>query len=173
MSIFHFMHNPSLLNKKGLENASQARVKSEAPPPNRTLPKHNALTTVTNQQETKFLQTVNHVKVVWDCSIRPKGILGGHVNVKSLPAKAEQIEKLLMGSSLDFVGPSETWLTPMTPTGIFNVPDYNVFRLDRTHGKGGGIQPTISATNNSPPFNFVHTSNLQVVKIQSKEYLGT
>ena len=54
-------------------------------------------------------------------------------------ALSEQLQKLLTDSNLDYLGLSETWLTPTTPSGIFNIPEYNVFRRDRTNGKGGGV----------------------------------
>lgn len=82
---------------------------------------------------------MNHAKVVWGPNVKPKVIFGGHLNVRSLTSKTEQIEKLLTGSNLDYLGLSETWLTPTTPSSIFSIPEYNVFRRDRTHGKGGGV----------------------------------
>lgn len=82
------------------------------PPPKPTTTK------VSNRQsQTKLLQTVNHAKILWDPEAKPKGIFGGHINIRSLPSKTEQMEKLLYDSNLDYLGLTETWLKKNTPAG--------------------------------------------------------
>lgn len=87
----------------------------------------------------RLFQTVNHAKILWDPKVKPKGILGGHLNIKSVVSKTEQLEHLLTDSILDFLCLSETWLKPSTPQSVFYVPGYNVFRCDRKQGKGDGV----------------------------------
>ena len=79
------------------------------------------------------------IRVLWDPTVKPKGIFGWHINVRSIISKTEQIEKLLSDSNLDYLGLSETWLTPTIPSGVINIPGYNICRRDRTHSKGGGV----------------------------------
>lgn len=87
-----------------------------------------------------MFQTVNHAKVLWNPKIKPGGIFGGHLNIRSILSKTEQLEQLLSDSNLDYLCLSETWLTPTTTSsGVFSVPGYNVYRKDRKHGKGGGL----------------------------------
>lgn len=57
----------------------------------------------TKQKQTLFFQTVNHAKVVWDPAVKPKGILGGHLNIRSLVPKCDEIRILLSESNIDFL----------------------------------------------------------------------
>lgn len=87
----------------------------------------------------KLFQTVNHANVLWDVKTKLKGIFGGHLNIRSIVSKTEQLEHLLTGSNIDYLCLTETWLTPKTPWFVFTVPGYNVYRRDRIKGKGGGV----------------------------------
>lgn len=91
------------------------------------------------QQRTKLFQTVNHANVLWNPKSKPKGIFGGHLNIRSVVSKTEQLEHLLTDSNLDYLCLTETWLTPTTPLALFKVPGYNMYRRDRSKGKGGGV----------------------------------
>lgn len=91
------------------------------------------------QRNFLLLQTTNHAKVLWDPRAKPKGLLGGHLNIRSVASKTEQLEKLLMDSNLDFLCLSESWLTDSSPDTAYIVPGYNVFRKDRKLGRGGGL----------------------------------
>lgn len=91
------------------------------------------------QQQIRLFQTVNHARVLWDPKLKPKGIFGGHLNIRSLVSKAEQIEHLLTDSNVDYLCLSETWLNSNTPSGVYSIPGYRIFRRDRGHGKGGGV----------------------------------
>ena len=35
------------------------------------------------QRQFRFFQTVNHAKVIWDSKTKPKGIVGGHLNIQN------------------------------------------------------------------------------------------
>lgn len=54
----------------------------------RTLQAH----ALTKQRQNLFFQTVNHAKVVWDPTVKPKGIFGGHLNIQSLAPKVMRSE---------------------------------------------------------------------------------
>lgn len=86
----------------------------------------------------KIFHTVNHSRIIWDPQSKPKGILGGHLNVRSLKSKADKIH-LLLDSNLDFLCLTETWLNKNSPVSIVDVLGYNVFRKDKMGSKGGGV----------------------------------
>lgn len=62
-----------------------------------------------------LLQTANHAKILWDPHAKPKGLLGEHLNIRSVASKTDQLEKLLTDSNLDFLCLSESWLTDSSP----------------------------------------------------------
>jgi len=77
----------------------------------------------------------------------PRGLLGGHLNIRSLLSKSEQIQHLLLGSNLDFLCLSETWLNQNAPLAALNIPGYNIYRTDRqVSKKGGGVMVYIRST---------------------------
>lgn len=87
--------------------------------------------------------------MVWDSTVKPKGILGGHLNIRSLFPKRDEIRILLSESNIDFLCISETWLHDKIPTSIIDVPGYTCFRRDRTVGRGGGVLIYIKDTFNA------------------------
>lgn len=64
----------------------------------------------------KLFQTLNEAKKIWDPGYKNKGLLGGHLNVRSLTSKREQMEHLMINFNIDFIGLSETWLSPSIVT---------------------------------------------------------
>lgn len=60
------------------------------------------------QKEHRFFQTVNHAKIVWNNKSKLRGILGGHLNIRSLMPKLDQVHILLTESNLDYICLSET-----------------------------------------------------------------
>ena len=93
------------------------------------------------KKHSKFnlFKTVNHSLVIWDQQHKPKGIFGGHLNIRSLTPKADQVYHLLHDSNLDFLCLSETWLHTNSPSAALQVPGYQSFRQDRSYGRGGGV----------------------------------
>ena len=91
----------------------------------------------TKQRQLKFFQTVNHAQVIWNPHSKPKGLLGGHLNIRSLLPKIDQMRKLLMESNLDFLCITESWLNCNVSTDRVNIPGYSCYRKDRTTGKVG------------------------------------
>lgn len=51
------------------------------------------------QRQFKLFQTVNHAQIIWNSEAKPNGILGGHINIRSMPPKIDQIQNLLMDSN--------------------------------------------------------------------------
>ncbi|MGL5684566.1 MAG: endonuclease/exonuclease/phosphatase family protein, partial [Vagococcus fluvialis] len=94
---------------------------------------------IIKQRQYLFFQTVNHAKVVWDPVVKPKGFFGGHLNIRSLFPKCDEIRILLLGSNLDFLCISETWLNDRISTSMIDVPGYKCYRKDRVAGRGGGV----------------------------------
>ncbi len=66
-----------------------------------------------------FLQTVNNARVLWDPCAKPSGLLGGHLNIRSLIPKSDQIKHLLTDSNLDFLCLSRDIKTPHPRPCIF------------------------------------------------------
>ena len=52
-----------------------------------------------------FFKTVTHSRMIWDSQHKPSGIFGGHINIRSLTPKAEQMHHLLRNSNLGFFRP--------------------------------------------------------------------
>ena len=90
-------------------------------------------------QKTHIFQTVNHAKVIWDPAIKPRGIFGGHLNIRSLLPKHDEIQALLVDSNLDYLCLSESWLHSKALTTLIDIPGYTCFRKDRETGRGGGV----------------------------------
>lgn len=67
------------------------------------------------QRELEFFQTINHAQVIWNYQSKPKGILGGHINIRSILPKMDQIHNLLTGSNPDYLCVSESWLNQYAP----------------------------------------------------------
>lgn len=103
--------------------------------------KLNAMQTIVvlKQSQMNLFQTVNHASVLWNPLKKPKGIFGGHINIRSVMSKTEQLEHLLLGSNLHYLCLSETWITATTPVSAFMIPGYKVYKRDRGKGKGGGV----------------------------------
>lgn len=122
-------------------------------------------TVFVKQQQTKLFQTVNHASVLWNPNTKPKGIFGGHLNIRSIISKTEQLEHLLTDSNVDYLCLTETWLTSTTPPSVFNVPGYKVYRRDRIKGKGGGVLIYVKDTMQSEQIN-IPASNLECVGVK-------
>ena len=75
-----------------------------------------------------------------------KGIIMGHLNVRSLWSKFDLIKTTFDDSRFDIIGMSETWLHPLFDDSILYINGYTIFRQDRqtlTNSnnikKGGGV----------------------------------
>ena len=113
---------------------------------NKTIPNHgstskrNALNpAIIKNKKWTFFQCLNNARIFWDPKAKPKGLLGGHLNICSLLPKNDQIKHLLLESNIDYLFLSETWLHSNSPSAALSVPGYNIFRKDRSEGKAGGV----------------------------------
>jgi len=112
---------------------------------------HNLKSKAVNQGILKnkkwgFFQTVNQSRTIWDPKVKPKGLLGGHLNIRSIISKSEQIHHLLLESNLDFLCLSETWLHENSPSAALEVPGFKLYRRDRVGSKGGGVMIYVKTT---------------------------
>jgi len=71
---------------------------------------------VEKHRKLQYIQTVNNSKIFGGGGAKPRGILGGHLYIRSMLSKHEQLKKLLMDSNVDFLCLSETWLTKTFPS---------------------------------------------------------
>ena len=73
-----------------------------------------------------------------------KGFKIGHLNIRSIVKKIDQLRILTEGAGLDVLTISETWMKPHLHSSLVDLPGYKTFRLDR-HSKsrkrkrGGGL----------------------------------
>lgn len=65
--------------------------------------------------------------------------MGGHINIRSILPKIDQINRLLTDSNLDYLCVTESWLNPSTPTDLINIPGFKCYRRDRDQGRGGSV----------------------------------
>ncbi|KAK0138886.1 RNA-directed DNA polymerase from mobile element jockey [Merluccius polli] len=86
-----------------------------------------------------IFNTVNNYRLVWDPRNKPSGLLGGHINIRSILSKCEQVQHLLQESNFDYLSMSESWLNENSPSAALSVPGFNTFRTDRKQGRGGGV----------------------------------
>lgn len=84
---------------------------------------------------------LSQARTIWDPVYKKGGLFGGHLNVRSLVPKREQIEHLLCNSNVNFICLFiyETWLTSSSPKAVVSLQDYKTFRKDRGQGRGGGV----------------------------------
>ncbi len=118
----HSLHHMT----RGRKAANQVTSKS-CTHSDRSVPVH----VESKQRQFRLFQTVNHAKVIWDSKTKPKGIVGGHLNIRL----------------------TETWLNCNIPTHIIDVPGYLCFRKDRLIGRGGGVLIYIRDTFNCAKIN--------------------
>lgn len=50
----------------------------------------------------KVVHTVNNARLIWDQKAKPKGLFGGHLNIRSLRSKSDQIIHMMTESNLDY-----------------------------------------------------------------------
>ena len=67
-----------------------------------------------------------------------KGVKIGHLNIRSLLKKIDEIRILIHQNSFDILAISETWLSDKIPNELVNIPGFNVYRNDRP-SHGGGV----------------------------------
>ena len=72
-----------------------------------------------------------------------KGITIGHLNIRSINRKLEEVVRILDQGDLEILCITESWLNKSVPDHMISICGYNLLRHDRTKdsGKqtGGGI----------------------------------
>lgn len=124
--------NPTL--KVCLDNKTRVAVRNVNKPTRKLINP-----AITKKRDWSIFQTVNNARVVWDPKAKPKGLLGGHLNIHSIKSKSDQIQHLLNESNLHFLCLSETWLHEHAPSAAVSVPGYVQSRRDRVGSKRGGV----------------------------------
>lgn len=112
-----------------------------------------------------FFKTVNQSKVIWDPQSKPRGLLGGRLNIRSVISEIDQINHILTDSNLDFLCLSETWLHSNSPSAAIDVPGYKVFRRDRPKGKGGGVMIYIKDNFHCNQIKWSSDNNLECIAL--------
>ena len=73
---------------------------------------------------------------VYFCDRKSLGFM--HVNIRSLLPKFVLLTALAHSANPDVLAVSESWLRKATKNSEISIPNYNIFRQDRT-AKGGGV----------------------------------
>ena len=68
-----------------------------------------------------------------------KGIRFGHINIRSLFPKIDQLRLMLVSKALDILVVSETWLNDTYSDEELLIPGYHMERQDRILKRGGGL----------------------------------
>ena len=72
-------------------------------------------------------------------NLKGKGMHIGHLNVRGIRSKFDDVNLMLQSNENDIaiLGLSESKLGPNQPESAFHIPDFQVFRKDKTEGSGG------------------------------------
>ncbi|KAJ8958616.1 hypothetical protein NQ318_016338, partial [Aromia moschata] len=62
-----------------------------------------------------------------------------YTNLASLVSKFQEFMLIINNLKPTIILISETWLKPIIPDSIINIPNYTIFRKDRTLSRGGGV----------------------------------
>lgn len=62
-----------------------------------------------------------------------------HVNICSLRNKVKDIQEIIYHHNIDILGVTETWLDRTVSDSLLFVPNYILYRKDRSQGRGGGV----------------------------------
>ncbi|XP_042291529.1 uncharacterized protein LOC121912999 [Thunnus maccoyii] len=121
LNFVYTRHDVSMNNFSlpGCGNLDRSSVSLTKPAADTTVCRNPAVRT---QRLFKTFQTVNHAKVLWDLKLKPRGLFGGHFNIRRITAKSNQPTHLVSDSNLDFLCLTETWLKQTTPASVFTAP---------------------------------------------------
>ena len=61
------------------------------------------------------------------------------INVCCLQNKVDEVDAFLSKNSIQILGVAETWLKPSITNGEVTIPNYKLYRKDRTSQEGGGV----------------------------------
>ena len=85
-----------------------------------------------------------HTPESFESLSKVNGFKLGHLNVRSLLKKIDQIRLLLEDTQLDILKITETWVKPYAHSDLITIKDFRAFRLDRNvnrgrNKRGGGL----------------------------------
>ena len=63
----------------------------------------------------------------------------GHLNFRSLNKNFVEFKHVIDNTDFDAFAGCETWLTKNTPKSRYLLENFNIFRCDRAHKRGGGL----------------------------------
>ena len=111
--------------------------------------------------------SANHIQV--DNRTIPSVLL---TNANHLMNKLDELYILLSHSIIDIVCLTETWLTTDIPNCLCNLPNFTLFRRDRTERLGGGVCCYVRTNNNprllEPPVVNLHSFEVLWVALRPK-----
>lgn len=88
-----------------------------------------------NLNKKRRLPDCNPCQIIWDQTLKLKGIFGGHLNIRSLLSKRDKyIIHWFIQNSLAL---SEPWLTSNIATELLEIPGCECYCKDRCSGKNG------------------------------------
>ena len=67
-----------------------------------------------------------------------KGLEIGHLNIRSLPNKIDEVRIIMNEHHFDILAISETWLSDVIPSETVHISRYHLYRNDR-RSHGGGV----------------------------------
>ena len=92
-----------------------------------------------------------------------------HHNIHSLPSKIDSYRAMPFIQSYDCISVSETWLQPNCCSGLVSLPNFTIFRCDRSDGrKGGGAALYLKDSHNAQELNGLSLSTADTVWVKIK-----
>lgn len=99
---------------------------------------------------------------------KPKTLLIGHINARSLLHKFIQIKNYLENNNIDIMAITETWLTDLIINERLSINGYKLLRFDRRQGRGGGIVIYVRTTLHCQLINIHVTKHFEQLWIEFK-----
>ena len=60
-------------------------------------------------------------------------------NIRSLAPKIDELGPIASSNHVDIICITETWLSPSIPDNLVSLPNFTLFRNDRSGSNGGGV----------------------------------
>jgi len=94
------------------------------------------------------MDDVNYTRTILNILCKQRlGLKICHLNAQSVLPKIDELRSIFIGSSIDIIMISETWLKPKTFDSMVDLNGYNTFRWDRTTDRtSGGVKNITNAS---------------------------
>jgi len=86
-----------------------------------------------------------------------------HLNAQSVFPKIDELRNIFVGSDIDIIMISETWLKAEIFDSMITLNDYNVYRLDRLSKRAGGVMLYVKK---HLKCKFSFSSNIELTKVE-------